>query len=449
MNRTPLTALTTPVTRRTSLALATSLVGALALASCSDPGGETTTQSGPASWPSATDKLDGVELTFWAAQSSAKIPQNVVKAFQEATGAKVSIVTIPDPYEQGVQTKVATGDLPDLAMWQPTTSQLLSLGAKERLQPLDGAPWEAATDASVLSAGGTLDGKRYAAFVSAPSVMGVWYNKKVFEANGVTVPKSFEELLTTARSLKAKGVTPFYEMGGEWWASQWAVQVQLAEAAKDGLWERVNTNKDTFTGKDIQGAIDTYSAMIDEGLFNEDIKTATFDEQAKALLDGKAAMAIQVTSLLSNMAAQTDAATLNATIGFFPVSAKGALATSIPDQTNAVVAFATGDERRQSAARQLLTYWLSEGYASFVKEQNTVSIISGVDTPDTVPTALAEANRTLASAVGSMQSLAIANPDLAKNLGDMIAGTKTAAQVGQETQAQFAQLAKAIGAKGF
>lgn len=221
MNRTPLTALTTPVTRRTSLALATSLVGALALASCSDPGSETTTQSGPASWPSATDKLDGVELTFWAAQSSAKIPQNVVKAFQEATGAKVSIVTIPDPYEQGVQTKVATGDLPDLAMWQPTTSQLLSLGAKERLQPLDGAPWEAATDASVLGAGGTLDGKRYAAFVSAPSVMGVWYNKKVFEANGVTVPKSFEELLTTARSLKAKGVTPFYEMGGEWWASSW------------------------------------------------------------------------------------------------------------------------------------------------------------------------------------------------------------------------------------
>ena len=72
-----------------------------------------------------------------------------------------------------------------------------------------------------------------------------------------------------------------------------------------------------------------------------------------------------------------------------------------------------------------------------------------MDTPATVPTALAEANRTLASAVGSMQSLAIANPDLAKNLGDMIAGTKTAAQVGQETQAQFAQLAKAIGAKGF
>ena len=196
-------------------------------------------------------------------------------------------------------------------MWQPTASQLLSLGAKERLLPLDGAPWEAATDASVLDAGGTLEGTRYAAFISAPSVMGVWYNKKVFEANGVMIPKSFEELLTAARSLKGKGVTPFYEMGGEWWASQWAVQVQLADAAKDGLWDRVNANEDAFTGTDIQGAIDAYSSMIGEGLFNEDIKTATFDQQAKALLDGKAAMAIQVTSLLANMAAQADASTLD------------------------------------------------------------------------------------------------------------------------------------------
>ncbi|MES6497630.1 hypothetical protein U6V44_08450 [Cutibacterium acnes] len=66
-----------------------------------------------------------------------------------------------------------------------------------------------------------------------------------------------------------------------------------------------------------------------------------------------------------------------------------------------------------------------------------------------MPKALIDSNATLKGSVGSMQSLAVANPDLAKNLGDMIAGTKTPAQVGSETQSQFAQLAKAIGAKGF
>ncbi|WP_216858935.1 hypothetical protein [Trueperella pecoris] len=48
-----------------------------------------------------------------------------------------------------------------------------------------------------------------------------------------------------------------------------------------------------------------------------------------------------------------------------------------------------------------------------------------------------------------MQAQAIANPDLAKNLGDMIAGTKTPVQVGEATQAQFVELARAMGAKGF
>ena len=36
--------------------------------------------------------------------------------------------------------------------------------------------------------------------------------------------------------------------------------MQLADAAKDGLWDRVNANEETFTDPTIQGAIDTYKA---------------------------------------------------------------------------------------------------------------------------------------------------------------------------------------------
>jgi len=55
----------------------------------------------------------------------------------------------------------------------------------------------------------------------------------------------------------------------------------------------------------------------------------------------------------------------------------------------------------------------------------------------------------LDGSVGSMQALAVANPDLYLNLADMIQGTKTPVQVAEATQAQFAQLAKAQGVKGF
>ena len=101
------------------------------LAGCSDPGaGGGATAAGPATWPEPTARLDGVELTIWAAQNSTTVAEKVVADFEAATGATVEIVTIPDPYEQGVQTKVATGDKPDLAFWQPTASMLTALDAR-------------------------------------------------------------------------------------------------------------------------------------------------------------------------------------------------------------------------------------------------------------------------------------------------------------------------------
>jgi len=45
--------------------------------------------------------------------------------------------------------------------------------------------------------------------------------------------------------------------------------------------------------------------------------------------------------------------------------------------------------------------------------------------------------------------LAVANPDLYINLANMLSGKMTPEQVASTTQAQFAQLAKAIGAPGF
>jgi raffinose/stachyose/melibiose transport system substrate-binding protein len=422
---------------------------ALALTGCSDPGASAGSDS-TSSWPAQDAKLEGVTLTIWAAQNSNKTADSVITGFEKLTGAKVKVVTIPDPYEQGIQTKVATGDKPDLAFWQPTASELTALNAKQNLQSLDGAPWVKNYTGNLGDMTGVLDGTRYAALVTTPAVIGVYYNKDVFSANGIdSTPKNWDEFTADAEALKAKGVDPFYEMGGDKWATQWWVQAQLADAAKDGLWDKVNKNEEKFTDSTIQSAIDNYQKLIQQGLFNSDIKTATFVDQGKALLDGKAAMAMQVNSFFGELQATSSTDELNQKIGFFPISPKGNVGTYIPDQSNALVAFKTGDSKREAAARQFLSYWLGDGYAGFVKAQSTVSLIKGVDTPSDVPTALQDVAKSLDGAVGSMQALAVANPDLYLNLADMIQGTKTPVQVAQTTQDQFAQLAKAQGVKGF
>ena len=421
----------------------------LGLTACSDPGANTDT-GGAVSWADPTASLSGVKLTIWAAQNSNTVPEQVVASFEKATGADVDVVTIPDPYEQGVQTKVATGDKPDLAFWQPTASMLTAINAKSNLQPLTDAPWLSKLAPELKDITGILDGTRYAALVTSPAVEGVYYNKEVFAANGITaLPKNFDEMVTAARSLKTKGVTPFFEMAGDRWATQWWVQVQLADAAKNGLWEKINTGKETFSSPVVLDAIKKYKGLIDEGLFNADIKTAKFEDQGAALLDGKAAMAVQVNSFFGQLQAKSDTATLDKKIGFFPISPSGNIGTFIPDQSNALVAFRTGDAKREAAARQLLAYWMGPGYQEFVNARKTVSLQPGVANPAGVPKALLDVHASLGTAVGSMQALAVANPDLYINLADMIVGTMTPEQVAKATQDQFAQLAKAAGAPGF
>ncbi|WP_308466634.1 ABC transporter substrate-binding protein [Rathayibacter soli] len=422
---------------------------ALILSGCSDPGSGGNSSTSTA-WPAQNTKLNGVSLTIWAAQNSNKTADSVIAGFEKLTGATVNVVTIPDPYEQGIQTKVATGDKPDLAFWQPTASELTALNAKTNLQSLNGAPWVKNYTGNLADITGSLDNTRYAALVTTPAVIGVYYNKDVFAANGITTtPKNWDEFIALAQQLKAKGVDPFYEMGGDKWATQWWVQAQLADAAKAGLWDKVNANQEKFTDPTIQDAINNYQKLISDGLFNADIKTATFVDQGAALLGGKAAMVMQVNSFFGELQASASTAELDKKIGFFPISPKGNVGTFIPDQSNALVAFKTGDGKKEAAARQFLSYWLGDGYKSFVTAQSTVSLIKGVATPNNVPQALKDVAASIDGSVGSMQALAVANPDLYLNLADMIQGTKTPVQVAQTTQAQFAQLAKAQGVKGF
>ncbi|MCU1527818.1 MAG: sugar-binding protein [Frondihabitans sp.] len=430
-------------------AIAVAVSAALVLAGCSAPGAGNTgsTTSG---WAAQNTNLKGTTLTIWAATNSNKTADSVITGFEKLTGATVKVQTIPDPYEQGVQTKVATGNKPDLAFWQPTASELTSLNATTNLLPLTGAPWVSKYTGNLANFTGKLNGTRYAALVTSPAVIGVFYNKEVLAKGGITtLPKNWTDLISDAKALKAKGIDPFYEMGGDKWATQWWVQAQLADAAKNGLWTKINANQAKFTDPTVQTAVDNYKNYIDEGLFNSDIKTATLQDQATAILDGKAAMALQVNSFFTTMQATSTTKELNQKIGFVPVGPTGNVGTYIPDQSNALVAFKTGNSKQESAAKQFLSYWMGQGYSGFVKSQSTVSLEKGVATPSDVPTALKQVAASLDTSVGSMQALAVANPDLYIYLDNMIQGTMTEKQVTQATQTQFAQLAKAEGVKGF
>lgn len=434
------------------LAASVALVAASAmlLAGCSAANpGSTGTDNAKVTWNEPTADLKGVTLTYWTATQTATMADKVIADFEKKTGATIHKVIIPDVYETNAPTKIASGSKPDLATWQPTASMLALLQPKTGLQKLDTAPWLDKLTPGIKELG-KVDGSTYAAFVNAPSVIGVFYNKKAFTKAGITqTPKNFNELITDAKAIKASGTAPFFGSAGDSWPTQWWPQVLLAEKAKDGLWDRVNANKDGFTGADIQSAISEYKSVVDDGLFNKDNLTSTYNESGPALLKGDAAMVLQITSFTSLLQTTADTKTINDSIGWFPISKDGNIGTIVPGGDSALVAPKTGDAKREAAARQFLRFWMETDYASYVKSAKQISIKTDVDSSNSVPQVALDANAALPNSVGSMQQLAVANPDFYVFLADMVHGTKTPKQVGESTQTQFAQLAKALGVKGF
>jgi raffinose/stachyose/melibiose transport system substrate-binding protein len=436
--------------RRAAIA-AVCAVAMLTACSANNPGSDSGSSSNTAAadWPDPTASLAGVTLTYWTATQTATMADNVIKAFEQKTGAKINKVIIPDVYETNAPTKLATGAKPDLATWQPTGSMLALLKPATGLQRLDGAPWLAQQTAAIQKLG-MVDGHHYAAFVNVPSTLGVFYNKEVFARAGIAgPPKNFPELLSDAQKIKAAGTAPFFGAAGDQWPTQWWPQVLLAEASKAGVWDRVNKNQEKFTDPTILGAIEQFQAMNQQGLFNADDKTSKYAESGPALLNGKAAMVLQLTSFTSLLQSTADTATIDRKIGWFPISKDGTIATSVPGGDNALVAIKTGDAKREAAARQFLVFWLQTYYPDYVKSANQVSIEPAVPSPASVPKVAQDASATLDTAAGSMQQNAVVNPDFYVNLANMVNGTMTPEKVAQTTQAQFAQLAQALGVQGF
>lgn len=433
---------------------ALALLCALGLAgtACSDPTVDDTGTDEARTVVDPLNRLDGVELTMWTAQNTVTAPQQVIDAFEKATGARVETQAVPDPYEINVPTRLASGDRPDLMFWQPSVSTLPFVQPRRNLLTLDGEEWEARLG-DTERALGVVDGKRYAAIVTSPAMLGVYYNKDVFARAGLDeedLPASYDELLALGRTVTEKtDAAAFYEAGGDKWPLQWHTQVQLTDLG-DRWWDGLNRNQEKWTDPAVVAAIKKYKDdLLDAGLAQKNHRTGTFTGQADALWEGEAAMVLNVTAFQSQLQAKHTTAEIDERIGWFPVANSSATALYSPDQTNGVVAFRTGDARRQDAARQFLAFWLGPGYADYIEAMRIPSVQPSVPTPDGLPQTSKAQVAALPDAIGVFQARAIVAPDTHLYLAEMIHGEKSPQQVAQAIQDQFAQVARAQGAPGF
>ncbi len=119
----------------------------------------------------------------------------------------------------------------------------------------------------------------------------LWYNKAIFEENGLTPPATWDEFFTIADALKAKGITPL-ALGdnGIWATTHLFESILLATLGPDGykgLWD----GSTAWDSDGVKQALEILARLLKDYV-NEDHAALSWDQAAQLVADGDAAMTI-------------------------------------------------------------------------------------------------------------------------------------------------------------
>src|SRR5262249_55495361 len=123
--------------------------------------------------------------------------------------------------------------------------------------------------------------------------------------------------------IKAKNpdIAPIYFGGGDMWPLQHLViSMNLDGDRGNAFIDGLNNGTKKFTDPEWLTGLQDEKALGDAGCYNSDLLTATFDQQAHSLTDGKAAFNINNTYEVSVMLNNDGADKVDSTVGFVGLS---------------------------------------------------------------------------------------------------------------------------------
>ncbi len=136
------------------------------------------------------------------------------------------------------------------------------------------------------------DGHPYSVPVNIHRANVLWYNKSIFEANGIKPEdvQTFDGFKAAAEKLKAAGITPL-ALGdnGSWAATNLFETVLIGTLGADkykGLWDGTTDWK----GPEVTQALENFKMML--SYVNTDHTALSWDQANQLVIDGKAAMTI-------------------------------------------------------------------------------------------------------------------------------------------------------------
>ena len=134
----------------------------------------------------------------------------------------------------------------------------------------------------------TFDGKQYALPYSYYQ-WGVYYRKDIYDANGISIPKTYDEFLNNCKKLKAKGIASV-AIGTKflWTAAGWFDYLNLRT---NGLDYHIDLmlGKTKYTDEGVVNTFKNWARAVEAGCFMDDHQNYSWQEAQAPLINGEAA----------------------------------------------------------------------------------------------------------------------------------------------------------------
>lgn len=120
----------------------------------------------------------------------------------------------------------------------------------------------------------------------------IYYNQKMFEDNGWTVPSTYEELISLSENIKAAGITPMAMDGGDGWPMACFltdVLVKVAGTDYASVVKEAIASGD-FSSPEIQQATQILVDIADAGVFQTGYDSQDYGTAMNLFTNGQAAM---------------------------------------------------------------------------------------------------------------------------------------------------------------
>ncbi|MCP1110547.1 ABC transporter substrate-binding protein [Ohessyouella blattaphilus] len=133
------------------------------------------------------------------------------------------------------------------------------------------------------------DGKNYG-IPTQKSLCVMFYNKKIFADNGLSVPTTYKEFLQVCKTLKENGITPMTMCGTDAWIPAQFVQQIAGGMAGDQLFNDICEGKEQWNNETHVKAAEEVKKMADAGYFQDGYIGMGPEEARDLIMNGTAAM---------------------------------------------------------------------------------------------------------------------------------------------------------------